>query len=104
MLPANARTAIQQIIVAVSSGDYPAALAQTSASRCSAADIARAICEYGHSMCAPPFADWDVVPMFPADGNERWSVRAPLWSVSEDGRSDLELNLTVSSVGGIVSV
>ncbi len=42
--------------------------------------------------------------MLPEPGRQAWSVRAPLWSESEGGRSDLELNLTLSIVGGEVSV
>lgn len=103
MLPVSAETAIQQMIVAVSSGDYPAALSQASVSRCSATDIARVVGEYGERFSAPPFAEWDVVPIL-SDGTPRWSVRAPLWSESENGRSDLELNLTVSCQDGIASL
>jgi len=103
MLPASAEIAIQQMIVAVSSGDYSAALSQASVSRCSATDIARAVSEYGQRFSAPPFADWDVVSIL-SDGIERRSVRAPLWSECENGRSDLELNLTVSFKDGIASL
>lgn len=104
MLPVDAQTAIQQIIIAISSGDYPAALSRTTASRCSVADISQTVIEYGRAFSAPPFADWDVLAVRPEVGRDIWSVRAPLWSESEGGRSDLELRLTVSIVGGAASV
>ncbi|MEG3172201.1 hypothetical protein U1708_08240 [Sphingomonas sp. ZB1N12] len=103
MLPVSAEVAIQQMIVAVSAGDYLAALSQAPVSRCSVADIARVVSEYGERFSAPPFANWDVVSIL-SDGTPRWSVRAPLWSESENGRSDLELNLTISLQDGITSL
>jgi hypothetical protein len=104
MFPPDARATIQNIVVAVSSGNYAAAIAQTSASRCSVADISRVIEDYGQNFRAPPFADWDVISIVTADERELWSVRAPLWSENEGGRSDLELRLTVLIVGGVTSV
>lgn len=104
MLPAVAETLIQQIIKAISSGDFTTALAQTCASRCSAADLARVITEYGRAFVAPPFSRWIVIPISSTGNEKRWSVRAPLWSESEGGRSDLELHLTVAMVGDTPAV
>ena len=104
MLPPDVTSAVRRIIVAVSSGDYGTALAHSSASRCSPADIARVVTEYGRRFSAPPFADLDVVAITTNDGVARWSIRAPLWSEQEGGRSDLELFLTAEFVEGTTSV
>jgi hypothetical protein len=85
MLPNDAQVAIEQLIVDISAGDYPAALSRTSASRCSAEDLNRTVAEYGRTFSAPPFTDWDVVAVRPEVGRDIWSVRAPLWSESEGG-------------------
>ncbi|MCR5870220.1 MULTISPECIES: hypothetical protein [unclassified Sphingomonas] len=103
MLSADVETTIRRIIVAVSTGDYRSALAEVSRSRCSAEDLSRAISEHGRALSAPPFADWDVIAVGNEVGQE-WSVRAPLWSQSEGGRSDLELRLTVMNVDGETSI
>jgi len=47
-------------------------------------------------------AQLDVVELAPP-GTQAWSVRVPLWTV-EEGRSDLQLLLTVAMVGGSPSV
>ena len=104
MLPADVTSAVQRIVVAVSSGEYETALAHTITSRCSSADIARTVRQYGRCFSAPPFADLDVVAIHADDGVARWSIRAPLWSEQEGGRSDLELFLTAAFVAGTASV
>jgi hypothetical protein len=104
MLSEIAETAVRQIMTAISLGDYEAALAQTSGSRCSAADLAQVIREYGRPFSAPPFSDWDIVGLASGGGQERWSVRAPFWSRDEGGRSDLELHLTVTVKGESLAV
>ena len=95
MLPPDIAAIVRRIIVAVSAGDYAAALAEVSATRCSEADIFRAVSEYGRRFSAPPFVDWDVVPIL-TGGAGGWSISAPLWSKEEGGRSDLHLFLTAS--------
>ena len=103
MLPPNVAAIVRRIIVAVSAGDYAAALAEVGATRCSEADLARAMSEYGRRFSAPPFAEWNVTPILTGDGADGWSIRAPLWSEEESGRSDLELFLTAlpSASGGM---
>ncbi|PKP94045.1 MAG: hypothetical protein CVT77_03800 [Alphaproteobacteria bacterium HGW-Alphaproteobacteria-16] len=103
MLTTDVETTIRRIIVAVSMGDYRSAFAEVGQSRCSAEDLSRAISDYGRAFSAPPFDDWDVVAVGNEVGRE-WSVRAPLWSQSEGGRSDLELRLTVVEVDGATSI
>src|SRR5437867_602336 len=100
MIPADAETTIQQIIIAISSGDYPGAVAGAKSSRCSAADLERTASEYGGNFLAPPFSEWDVVALNPETGHKGWSVVAPLWSGNEGGRSDLEVRFTVIMESG----
>lgn len=97
MLPPDVAAVIRRIIVAVSAGDYAAALAEVGATRCSEANISRAVSEYGRRFSAPPFAEWNVIPIPTGDSTDEWSIRVPLWSEEEGGRSDLELSLTASS-------
>jgi hypothetical protein len=97
MLPPDVAAIVRRIIVAVSAGDYATALAEVSMTRCSEADLSRAVSEYGRRFSAPPFAEWDVIPILADDSADGWSIRAPLWSEEEGGRSDLELYLTASS-------
>ena len=104
MLTVDAETTIRQIIISVSSGDYLSAVAQADMSRCSATDISLAVSNYGRTFSAPPFVDWDVVAVNAEAGQEVWSVRAPLWSQSEGGRSDLELRFTVAIMDAATSV
>lgn len=102
MLPPDVIAIVRRIIVAVSAGDCAAALAEVGATRCSEADLSHTVSEYGRSFSAPPFAGWDVIPLLTGDEVERWSIRAPLWSEEEGGRSDLELFLMASSSGGVM--
>ena len=93
MLPEIAQEAVQNLIVAISGGEFVKALAMTDKSRCSAGDLSRVIRKYGRSLIAPPFAPWDIVDL--AGSCPRgWSLRVPLWS-EEEGRSDLEVRLTI---------
>jgi len=97
MLPPDVAAIIRRIIVAVSAGDYAVALTEVTETHCSEADIAHIVREYGRRFSAPPFAEWNVVQTSTGDGAEGWSIRAPLWSEEEGGRSDLELFLTAST-------
>lgn len=81
-------------------GNYEEVVAECSASRMSSDDIRAVISDYGKTFIAPPadaYHDLDAVPVR-TSATPTWSVRAALWS-EEEGRSDLELQLTIIQQG-----
>src|SRR6476620_3780830 len=76
---------------------YDALVSRCAASRLSAGDIERVVIDYGRTVVRPPRADYTGLSTVRLSGasSPTWSVAAPLWT-SEEGRSDLTLELTIS--------
>lgn len=99
MSESDLATVVRDFVIKLAAGDFEAVVAECSASRLSSDDIRGVIAEYGKTFIAPPtnaYRDLDAVPV--RDSAAIWSVRAPLWS-EEEGRSDLELQLTIGQRG-----
>ncbi len=93
-------TVVRGFVTKLAGGDYKAVVAECCASRLSSDDIREVIIGYGKTFIAPPidaYRELDAVPVRDTAA-PTWSVRAPLWS-EEEGRSDLELQLTISQRG-----
>jgi hypothetical protein len=90
---------IQRVVDHLISGDYPAVEALTAGQRLNAGEIERAITDYGRRLVPPPADDGprSVVEM-EGSNPHRWSVYVDLWT-SEEGRSDLTLELTLTDSG-----
>lgn len=97
----HARQRIWEIVNHLSHQRYDAALHECAKSRLSTADIKRAIEEYGHKLAVPPrdaYEDVDAVEVLNR-AQRTLSVRVPMWT-SDEGRSDLTLELTVTLENG----
>ena len=84
---------------------YEAVLQRCETSRLTADQIQTVIALYGREIVVPPpnaYQSLDLVRVGD-DASNIWSVRAPLFS-SEEGRSDLTMELTVKLVSGLVEV
>ena len=88
---------VQGLVRRLARGDYEGLVAACEKSRLSAADLERAVTEYGAKLAVPPkamYRELDAVQVRSASV-PTWSVRVPLWT-EEEGRSDLTLELTIS--------
>ena len=94
---------VRSIIERLAHGEYEAVVSQAAASRLTASTIRQIIKEYGRTLVVPPvgaFTGFDAVRVRGAIQQE-WSVRAPLWT-SEEGRSDLTVELTLALSGDML--
>jgi hypothetical protein len=68
----------------------------TKGTRLSAAEMERAIKEYGRELVQPPDDVWRLSDAVEVRNSQprRWSIDIPLWT-REEGRSDLTLEMTV---------
>ena len=91
-----AREATIQVIELLVGYRYDDLEKRTGGVRLSADMLEEAVTQYGKTLVFPPpdaLANLDIVPVA-CEGPKTWSVRADLWT-SEEGRSDLTLELTV---------
>jgi len=94
------QTVVRHLVTKLAGGDYEGVVAECSASRLSSDVIRQVVSDYGKTFVVPPtdaYSDLDAV-LVRNTAEPTWSVRAPLWS-KEEGRSDLELQLTISQRG-----
>jgi hypothetical protein len=81
----------------VARGEYESLMARCAKSRLTIDDLRIAIRDYGCTLVSPPsdaYENLDAVQVSDA-AVPTWSVRVPLWT-SEEGRSDLTLELTIA--------
>lgn len=96
MLPNELVYLVRELVVKLARGEFNEVVAECSASRLSADDLREVIADYGKRFIAPPvdgYHGFDAL-LLSKPSSQTWSVRAPLWS-QEEGRSDLELRLTI---------
>ena len=94
-----ATEAVAAVIGLVVSEEWTALGNLTAGSAVSPADIRAAIADYGRTPILPPgsaLIDLDGVPVT-SSGGRVLNVRVPLWT-REEGRSDLEIVLTLREV------
>jgi len=91
--------AVRSLLGLLVAGDWTGLERITSGSGLPIADVRAAVAEYGRTLVMPPVEalnDLDAVEVG-TTVQQTLSIRVPLWT-QEEGRSDLELNLTVSEV------
>ena len=89
------REAVRRVVAALVRGDYGALESLSGGVRLTAAEMARAVREYGRTLVMPPEEAFglDVIEIEGARPRE-WRVSVDLWTV-EEGQSDLTLELTL---------
>jgi tRNA U34 5-methylaminomethyl-2-thiouridine-forming methyltransferase MnmC len=88
------------LVTKLACGKYEEVVAACAVTRLSADDLREVIADYGKTFIVPPtdrYEGFDAL-FLPSFETPTWSVRAPLWS-KEEGRSDLELQLTIHREG-----
>lgn len=83
-------------------GAYESAVELLHASRLTAADLQDVITQYGRKVVEPQSIEIDAVAIEGSVGTH-WSIYTPIWT-SEEGRSDLTLDLTVDLGGNGIRV
>jgi len=93
------------ILDRLASQDYDGVIRRCARSRLSARDLATCIGEYGRRVTGPPAGAFDRLDAVAVKAAPlpTWFVRAPLWT-AEEGRSDLELQLTATLRAGAVEL
>jgi len=90
---------VKSLVGLLVAGEWPQLGRLVSGSRLSIDDIRAVVADYGRTLTMPPhevFDQLDVVDIV-ATSQRTVSVRVPLWT-QEEGRSDLELVLTITEV------
>jgi len=107
MLPQIVVETASRLIDMLSRGQYGAVIAECSESRLTADDLRQVMKDYGRTFVSPPA---EVIENINAiDVNNRpsptWHVRVPMCT-TEEGRSDLELEFTISltSNGAVIEL
>jgi hypothetical protein len=96
---------VRRIVQLLVAGEYGQLEALTGGVRLAAAEIAGGVAEYPGRLIEPPEEAYDLmgaVRVIVAK-DETWFVTMPLWTAQE-GRSDLEVQLTVAFGGGGVAI
>lgn len=97
---------VRTVVSLLAHGEYSAVERLTSGQRLSAVDMQMAVTMYGRTLTILPDEALRTVDVVEVEGPLRrtWNVRVPLWTL-EEGRSDLEVNLTMCEVlDGVYSV
>lgn len=100
MSESDLKTCVLRLVTKVANGDFDGLVAECSSSRLSGDDVRMVLTDYGKTFTPPPTEAYRELDAVPVQGAKlpTWSVRAPLWT-KEEGRSDLELQLTISVRG-----
>jgi len=93
------RQPVREVIELLVTRRYAELEALTKGVRLSANEIGKAISDYGRQLIMPPDDAFRFLDATEVQGAQppRWSATMPLWT-SEDGRSDLSLELTLIRV------
>lgn len=100
MSSSDLESVVRKLVTTLADGEYEDVVAACSASRLSADDLRAVVSDYGRTLVAPPadaYLELDAV-VIRDSAVPTWSVRAPLWT-KEEGRSDLEFQLTIQQQG-----
>lgn len=99
------RPVVHKLVSMLTHGQFEDVIASCTATRLSAMELRDALSEYKMTFIVPPidaYEGFDIHRLNNLD-TPTWSVRAPLWSI-EEGRSDLEMQLTVQDLSGSWSI
>ena len=84
---------------------YDAAIGHCGHSRLTSRDVRFVIEQYGRHLILPPPELWHTLDAVQVRGatSPTWSVRVPCWTI-EEGRSDLEFEMTILISSGIATI
>jgi hypothetical protein len=87
---------VRSAVALLVAGEWVTLERLTSGRRLSASELERAVTEYGRTLSPLPESAFDELDIIEVDSGlvRTLSVRVPLWTL-EEGRSDLELDLTL---------
>jgi hypothetical protein len=96
---------VRELVEQLARKDYEGLIARCATSRLTSDDLRNVVQEYGRTPISPPPNAYQNLDAIEVDGTAvpTWSVRAPLWT-KEEGRSDLELQMTIVLRDGSPSV
>ena len=97
---------VRSLLALLVAGEWTGLDRMTTGSRLSADDVRSGVAAYGRTLVMPPKETFDELDVVEVSGaiQRTVNVRVPFWTV-EEGRSDLELVLTLSEVAdGLWSV
>jgi hypothetical protein len=97
MIDSGISSVVRTVVAMLVAGDYMALEKLTSGKRLTAAEIERAVKDYGAKLIMSPgdaFENLDIVEI-ENTRPRKWSVRFDLWAAGE-GQSDLSLELTLT--------
>ncbi len=91
------RPIVQQVAGQLARGQYAQVIDRCLKSRLTADDLRAVIRNYGRKIVPPPAGAYIGLDAVQVKGAvvPTWSIRAPLWT-SEEGRSDLTLEMTIT--------
>ncbi len=94
------RSIANALATGVAAGDFDRVVSRCAQGRATASELATAIRDHGLTFVPPPDSAYDKLDAVrvPSTQVPTWSLRVPLWT-KEEGRSDLEFQVTVSLVG-----
>src|SRR5260370_42403111 len=100
MTPAPVRLALERVVPLLVGGRFDELERLDRGGRMKADEWRERVNEYGKTLIEPPRDDLDNAVIVPTRGSEdkEWYVRYELWT-SEEGKSDLSVELTVRSLG-----
>lgn len=95
------KSVVEKVIGLLVSGKYDEIVETTKGIRLDADSIDGAIRQYGRTLVMPPEEAYNYMDAIVVRGStpQRWSVVMPLWT-SEEGRSDLSVELTLQEKPG----
>jgi hypothetical protein len=93
------RRIVRLLVDLLVAGNYDQVETLTNGMRLDASSINSAIARYGRTLVSPPEDAYDELDIVPIYDGSRWSIRMALWT-TEEGRSDLSIELTVSRADG----
>lgn len=101
---AQLREALKNLLVLLAQKKYAEAVAACDEGQLSAGDLQEIIASYGVTLTEPPENFWTKVDMVQLNEDvspiPRWHVVCSLWTVEENGMSDLSLELYASCPNG----
>lgn len=89
---------VEQLVSDLAAGRFDTIGADGRAGRLTAAELRRAVEEYGKALVPLPAEAWGLVELYPTSDGGRVALDVPLWT-AEEGRSDLTLSLSAVRSG-----
>jgi hypothetical protein len=94
--------AVREVVEALASGRYGQLVTDGRAGRLTAEELERVVREYGRTLVPLPEEAWALIEVYPLDDGSGVALDVPIWT--NEGRSDLTLQLTASERDGAVAI